>query len=45
MLVEFEHSEQEAEGEELSMEWEETTFEDKVTSIRLTPNNGTLHIL
>ena len=31
-LTELEHSEQEAEGEELSMEWEETTFEDKVTS-------------
>lgn len=31
-VVDFEHSEQEAEGEELSMEWEETTFEDKVTS-------------
>ena len=31
-LTELEHSEQEAEGEELSMEWEETTFEDKVSS-------------
>ena len=31
-LTELEHSEQETEGEELSMEWEETTFEDKVTS-------------
>jgi hypothetical protein len=31
-LTELEHSEQEAEGEELSMEWDETTFEDKVTS-------------
>ena len=30
--TELEHSEQEAEVEELSMEWEETTFEDKVTS-------------
>ena len=30
-LTELEHSEQEAEGEEPSMEWEETTFEDKVT--------------
>ena len=31
-VTELEHSEQESEGEELSMEWEETTFEDKVTS-------------
>ena len=31
-LTELEHSEQETEGEELSMEWEETTFEDKVSS-------------
>ncbi|MEC8663781.1 MAG: hypothetical protein VXY03_07880 [Bacteroidota bacterium] len=31
-VVDFEHSEQEAESEELSMECEETTFEDKVTS-------------
>ena len=31
-MTELEHSEQEAEGEELSMEWEETTFEDKVTA-------------
>ena len=31
-LTELEHSEQEAEGEEPLMEWEETTFEDKVTS-------------
>ena len=26
-VVEFEHNEQEAEGEELSLEWDETTFE------------------
>ena len=26
-LTEMEHSEQEAEGEELSLEWDETTFE------------------
>ena len=26
-LTELEHSEQEAEGEELSLEWDETTFE------------------
>ena len=31
-VTELEHNEQETEGEELSMEWEETTFEDKVSS-------------
>ena len=31
-VVDFEHSEQEAEGEELSMEWEETTLEERTAS-------------
>ena len=31
-MTELEHSEQEAEGEELSMEWEETTLEERIAS-------------
>ncbi len=31
-LTELEHNEQETEGEELSIEWDETTFPDKETS-------------
>ena len=31
-LTEMEHSEQETEGEELSLEWDETTFEQLATA-------------
>ena len=44
-VVEFEHNEQEAEGEELSLEWDETTFEQHVAGSMPAVNWHVAHLV
>ena len=44
-LTEIEHSEQETEGEELSLEWDETTFGRVTTLLLMTENWHYAHLL